>query len=184
VRTLTATARQLSLALALIVGPACGGGGGGGGGSGGGPTNPQGIAFSAASAAGSDSCFLAEGGQTNAGRLFLEVRVNAVDDWYGVAFDLLYPSGQLDFEVAREGGFPGGSTALEVAEVAPGQLVVGHTRLGNTSGRSGSGTLMTLEFSPVANGSGAISFQNAQAFRTNSFPQAATFIGGTVSVSR
>jgi hypothetical protein len=43
---------------------------------------------------------------------------------------------------------------------------------------------MTLEFVPLANGSGSASFQNAQAFRTNSFPQAVTFIGGTVSVNR
>ena len=91
-------------ALALAASIGCGGGGGGGGG--GGPTAPplpSGISFSAASAPTSGSCFLRQGPQTNPAKLFLEVRVNDVEDWYGVAFDLTFPAGQLSYLRATEG---------------------------------------------------------------------------------
>ena len=171
-------------ALTIAVTVACGGGGGGGGG--GGPTNPPtppGINFTPTKAATQGSCYLKQGPQTNSGRLFLEVRVNNVNDWYGVAFDLSFPSNLLSYQTAKEGGFLTGNTTLEVAEVSGGRLIVGHTRLGNVKGKTGSGLLMTLEFTPVSNGSGSFSFNNEQAFRTNSFPLAAEFIAGTVSVS-
>lgn len=167
----------------ILAALACGGGGGGGGG---GPTNPPappGVSFSASKAPTKGSCFLKQGPQTSSAKLFLEVRVNDVDDWYGVAFDLSYPTNLLSYVRVTEGGFPGGSTALEVTEVAGGRLIVGHTRLGNATGRDGSGLLMTLEFNAGANGSAAFGFDNEQAFGTNSFPQAAEFIAGTVSVN-
>jgi hypothetical protein len=129
------------------------------------------------------SCFLQQGPQTSSAKLFLEVRVHDVVELYGVAFDLTFPANLLSYLTVKEGSFLGETTALEVAEVSPGHLVVGHTKLGNQKGRSGSGLLMTLELTPLANGSGAIDFLNEQAFRTNSFPLAADFIAGTVSVN-
>lgn len=167
--------------LCLVITFGCGGGGGGGG-----PTEPPpppGINFTPAGPATPGSCFLKEDSRTSASKLFLEVRVNEVTDWYGVAFDLLYPSNLLSYLRVKEGGFPGGNTTLEIVEVGPGHLVVGHTKLGNVPGRSGSGLLMTLEFLPQGNGSGQFTFDNEQAFRTNSFPLAVDFIAGSVSVS-
>ena len=171
-----------ALALGLAVGLGCGGGGGGGGGS---PTNPvpPGINFNAASSPTEGSCFLRQGTGTNASRLFLDVRVNDVTDWYGVAFDLRFPGNLLSFARAKEGGFLSGATSLQVVEVAAGHLVVGHTKLGDAKGRRGSGLLMTLEFTPVGAGSGSFTFENEQAFGTNSFPMSADFIAGSVSVS-
>lgn len=168
------------VALAILAGVACGGGGGGG--PTGPPPPPAGINFSQAKAPSAESVFLLQGASTGPARLFLEVRVNQVEDFYGVAFDLQYPTAQLTYVDVSEGDFLGNNTSLEVVETGPGVLVVGHTRLGSQSGRDGSGELMTLEFLPAANGSGSFGFANAQAFRTNSFPQTVEFIAGTVSV--
>lgn len=168
-----------AVVLAILAGVACGGGGGGPTGP---PPVPAGITFTRASSPSPESVFLSQGAGTSAARLFLEVRANEVDDFYGVAFDLQYPSAQLTYVDVTEGGFLGSNTSLEVVETSPGVLVVGYTRLGSQSGRDGSGELMTLEFLPAANGSGSFSFANAQAFRTNSFPQTVEFIAGSVSV--
>lgn len=164
--------------LAILAGVACGGGGGPTGP----PPPPAGITFSRASSPTPESVFLSQGAGTGPARLFLEVRVNEVVDFYGVAFDLQYPSAQLTYVDVNEGDFLGANTTLEVVETSPGVLVVGHTRLGSQPGRDGSGELMTLEFLPAANGSGSFAFANEQAFRTNSFPQTVEFIAGSVSV--
>lgn len=169
-----------AVVLGLLVGLACGGGGGGG--PTGPPPPPPGINFTPESAASAESLHLQQGPETGAERLFLQVRVNQVDDFYGVAFDLEFPSNLLRWIGVEEGSFLGNNTSLEVAEAGPGLLVVGHTRLGSQPGQDGSGILMTLEFAAVGNGSGEFSFENEQAFRTNSFPQTVDFIAGTVSV--
>lgn len=170
----------VAAAALILVGLGCGGGGGGG--PTGPPPAPPGINFTPAGAPSAESVYLAEGSQTSASKLYLEVRANQVDDLYGVAFDLIYPSNLLSYLRVTEGSFLGSSTSLEVVEKGAGLLIVGHTRLGNQSGADGSGVLMTLEFLPVGNGSGSFDFDNEQAFRTNSFPQTVQFIAGTVSV--
>lgn len=171
----------LAVAVTVLVGLACGGGGGGGGPTGP-PPPPPGINFSPESNASAESVFLQQGGQTSAERLFLDVRVSEVEDFYGVAFDLEFPANLLTWVGVDEGGFLGTNTSLEVVETMPGVLVVGHTRLGSQPGQDGSGILMTLEFLPAGTGSGPFDFENEQAFRTNSFPQTVDFIAGTVSV--
>lgn len=171
---------RVAVAVLISVGMACGGGGGGG--PTGPPAIPPGINFTPAGGASAESVYLAEGAQTSASKLYLEVRANQVEDLYGVAFDLAYPSNLLSYLRVNEGGFLGSNTSLEVVEKGAGLLIVGHTRLGPESGRDGSGLLMTLEFLPVGSGSGSFEFQNAQAFRTNSFPQTVEFIAGSVSV--
>lgn len=172
---------HLLAAVLVVVSTACGGGGGGGGG---GPTQPPppGIRFTQSGSAGSNSIYLTQGGQTNAGRLFLEVRVNDVDELYGVAFDLTYPTQALSFVRGTEGNFFKGQTSLQIAERTNGIVVVGHTNLGAGDPESGSGRLMTLEFTPVASGSGGINFTNEQAFGRGSLPKTVSFVGGTVSV--
>jgi len=174
---------MLVAVVALSVSAACGGGGGGGGG----PTvppPPPGINFTPARAATANSLYLVSGANTNVNRLFLEVRVNDVDELYGVAFDLVYPSNLLAFVKATEGGFFKGSTTLQAVEKSAGRVIVGHTNLGDDQPESGSGLLMTLEFTPLGNGSGAMTFDNEQAFGRGSVPKSIDFIAGTVSVQR
>lgn len=170
--------------LVLSLSVACGGGGGGGGGGPTTPPPPPGISFTPAQPATADSLYLTQGAQTNVNRLFLEVRVNDVDELYGVAFDLVYPSQVLAFVRAKEESFFKGNTSLLAEEKALGRVIIGHTNLGADEPESGSGLLMTLEFTPLSNGSGPMSFDNEQAFGRGSLPKTIEFIAGTVSVQR
>jgi hypothetical protein len=94
-----------------------------------------------------------------------------VTDLYGVAFDLRYPAAALAFDDATEGAFldQNGAvdTSLQVAESPSGTVVVGLSRLGQVAGRTGTGSLLRLEFTRRAAGSGDLTFVDNQAFNAN-----------------
>ncbi|HEX9945586.1 MAG TPA: cohesin domain-containing protein [Thermoanaerobaculia bacterium] len=174
------------LALALA---ACGGGGGGGG-----PTEPTptppppppppGIVFTAQGAAGANTLFLANGAATTATNLFLEVRASQMTDLYGVAFDLAYPSAQLQFTRVTAGPLLSGGAVQAVAS-APGTLVVGGTHLGSVPGATGSGVVMTLEFTAVAAGEGAFTFSRNSALDSRGdIIRGVSWLAGSVRVTR
>lgn len=151
----------LLVAMAVALAVACGGGGGGGGG---GPTEPTpppppqpGILFTAQGTPGVNSLFLARGAATTATTLVLELRANQVTDLYGVAFDLTYPNTQLQFVRVTPGALLSGGAA-QAAAAGTGTLVVGGTHLGNVPGASGSGVVLTLEFTAIAAGTGSFAF--------------------------
>jgi hypothetical protein len=168
---------------------ACGGGGGGGGGGpiGPPPPPPPGITFTPAGAAGTNSISLASGGGSDANSLLLEVRVNSVEDLYGIAFDLRYPNTVLRYETAtasylNEGG---NQTSLQLTEPTPGTLVIGYTRLGAVSGASGSGLLLTLRFAAIAAGNGNFTFADNAGYNSRGEPiPGLTWIAGAVQVVR
>jgi len=178
-RLLTALASGL-LMLALA---ACGGGGGGGG-----PTEPTpptpGIVFTPQGTATANSISLASGTGTTANTLILEVRATQVTDLYGVAFDLAFPSAQLQFTRATAGALLSGGSVQAVAST-PGTLVVGGTHLGNVAGATGSGVLMTLEFSAVAAGQGSFAFSRNSAFDSHGTAMTGVgWVAGSVTVTR
>jgi hypothetical protein len=174
------------LALALA---ACGGGGGGGGG---GPTEPPppppGIVFTPQGVAGGNTLSLASGAGTTNTTLVLEVRATQVTDLYGVAFDLTYPSAQLQFSrvipgpLLSSGGFQGSAQAV----TSPvGTLVVGGTHLGNVPGATGSGVVLTLEFTSGAVGQGSFAFSRNSAFDSDGDTIAGVaWLAGSVQVNR
>src|SRR5689334_12150032 len=120
-------ARRIAATALLLTLAACGGGGGGGGG----PTTPPppptpAITFTATGTSSPNSIVLASGASTTATTLFLEVRALSVEDVYGVAFDLRYPSNLLQFVRATPGSlFETGSA--QAAPSGEGNLVVGAT---------------------------------------------------------
>jgi cohesin domain-containing protein len=148
-----------ALLLALVA--ACGGGGGGG------PTQPPpppppGITFTAAGTAPANSVTLGSGTGGTATTLVLEVRASQVANLYGVSFDLQYPATVLRYDGATEGTLLNANgtvaTSLQVVESPAGTLVVGFTRLGTAGGLSGSGTLLSFNFSARAAGTGPFTF--------------------------
>jgi hypothetical protein len=157
-------------ALLALLGVACGGGGGGG------PTAPpppppptSGIAFTAAGTAGDMTIHLAKEDGTAANILRLQVRASMVTDLFGLGFDLVYPQGVLEFNDGSEleGGFlsgDGSTVELLIEEQPAGRLLVGITRLGNVGGVDGSGLILTLEFTGIANGQGSFAFVARDAF--------------------
>ncbi len=136
---------------------ACGGGGGGGGGTA--PPPPaQSLVFTLAGQPGANTIYLDAAATSNVDRLVLEVRANEVDDLFGVAFDLVFPSAFLDWDqgAVSEGDFldtAGVGTSLIVEPDGAGRLLVGYSRLGDeVPGVAGSGLLLTLEFRTTASG--------------------------------
>jgi hypothetical protein len=155
----------LLLPLALL---ACGGGGGGGG-----PTEPPppqpGIVVTPA-AAPATGVSIAPGAGTTQSTLILEIRANSVNDLYGVAFDLRYPSTLLQLVQASSGPFLGNATLQSVPGSGSGLLIVGLSKLGSVSGASGSGVLMTLEFRAIAAGQGSFTFEQNSAVSSGGQP--------------
>jgi hypothetical protein len=105
-----------------------------------------------------------------------------------MAFHLSYPLGSLRYTGAAEGSVlnAGGSlpTAFQIVESPPGNLVVGLTRLGRVSGTAAAGTLMTIQLTAVASGSGNLAFSSTQASDSsgNAIP-GLTWSGGAVQVT-
>ena len=175
-----------ALVLAVLVLAACGGGGGGGGGTPTSPTPPPppGIVFTATGAAGANSLALASGSGTTATTLILELRANQVTDLYGVAFDLSYPSAQLQFTRVTAGPLLAGG-AVQASVTSPGTLVVGGTHLGNVAGANGSGVVLTLELNAVAAGGGSFTFSRNSALSSRGQPIGGiSWVAGSVQVNR
>jgi hypothetical protein len=187
-RRWTAVAARLvaaaSIAAAALASASCGGGGGGGGG----PTAPPPPSSSVVfTAAGGGNVLLASGAATQGTMLALEVRSTGVTDLYGLAFHLSYPTAALRFAGATEGGLlnAGGTvtTSFQFVDSPAGNLVIGLSRLGRVSGTAAAGTLMTLQFTGIASGSGNLAFSANQASDSQGSPIAVSWAGGAVQVT-
>ena len=174
-----------ALAVTAISVAACGGGGGGGGGPTGPPPPATSIVFTPA---GGGNVLLASGAGTQGTTLTLEVRTTGIQDLYGLAFHLAYPVGALRFTGSAQGSVldAGGTvpTSFQIVDSPPGNLVVGLTRLGKVSGTAASGTLMTLQLTAAASGSGSLAFSSnlASDSQGNVIPGIA-WAGGSVQVT-
>lgn len=174
--------KTVALAAAALTVAACGGGGGG-------PTMPppptSSIVFTPA---GGGNLLLASGAGTQGTTLALGLNTTGVQDLYGVAFHLTYPLAVMHFVTATEGTLlnVGGAvpTSFQFVESPPGNLVIGLTRLGLVPGTAAAGTLMTLQFTGVASGSGTLAFTHNQAGNsTGSAIPGLTWAAGTVQVT-
>ena len=177
----------MPITLLAAVSFACSGGGGGGGG---GPTNPGGgplMASLQSSAPVSNGIALQAGAAASVSQLEIEVVATEVVDLYGIAFDLSYPAAALRFDGVSEGVFlsdQGTSTSIQTS-ASGSTIIVGLTRLGAVSGRTGTGVLMTLRFTATAVGSGALTFSNQQAIDgLGSSVRGLSWSGGTATVVR
>lgn len=181
------TRRRSLIALAALLGPvlaACGGGGGGGGGPTAPPPPQPGIVFSPQSAPGQNSVSLAAAAESTIATLILEVRATGVTDLYGVAYDLTYPAAALQFVRAAPGPLLDDGSVQAVVS-SPGRLIVGGTLLGQVPGSSGSGVLMTLEFTAVASGEGSLAFAAQRGVSsTGATITGLDWIAGSVRVTR
>ncbi|HEX4496722.1 MAG TPA: cohesin domain-containing protein [Thermoanaerobaculia bacterium] len=172
------------LLVATFLLGACGGSGGGGGTTTTEPPPPTlGFAFTPQGTPPADSLYLAVGAATTETTLVLELRTNQVTDLYGVAFDFTYPATQLQFTRVTAGPLLA-SGAVQAAASSPGTLIVGGTHLGATPGASGSGVLMTIEFSALASGQGSFAFaRNSALTSTGAAVPGLTWLGGAVTVT-
>jgi hypothetical protein len=177
------------LALLLALGAfglaGCGGGGGGGSST---PVEPPpptaGFVFTPQGAPAVNSLYLANGAATTATTLVLELRANQVTDLYGVAYNFTYPATQLQFTRVTAGPLLNGG-AVQAAVSSPGTLIIGGTHLGVTPGATGSGVVMTIEFSALASGSGSFAFaRNSALDSTGAAIPGLTWLAGSVTVTK
>jgi hypothetical protein len=152
-----------TLCAALVA--ACGGGGGGGGGGTVPPPPSQSLVFTLAGQPGVNTIYLDAADASTPDRLVLEVRANEVDDLFGVALDLLFPSAFLEWDrgAERKGDLleeEGVGTTLIVDRDGTGRLIIGYSRLGDdVPGVAGSGLLFTIEFRTTASGQGDLTIE-------------------------
>ena len=129
---------------------------------------PPGVTFTASGTPGSDAVYLQQNSQTNASTLVLDVMAKDVTNLFAVGFDLHYPTQLLAYSKVTEGPFMshGGQvkTSLLLSERQKGDLVIGLSRLGNVTGRNGSGVLMTLRFAASGAGTDSLTFTNEAAY--------------------
>jgi len=180
--------RAALLLIAFLAGalsPSCGGGGGGGGG---GPTSPPppttGITFTPSASAVAPGISLAMGPGSTANVLQLEVRATGIRHLYGVAFALQVPGTILQYDTSSNAGtiFTGG--IIQVSH-ATSDLVVGASLLGGVKGVQGDGLIVTLEFSPLASGSGTFTFsRNTALDSTGKAIPGVSWTAGSVQVVR
>lgn len=174
--------------LILCVGLACGGGGGGGGG--GGPVQPPlpSLTFTPAGAATAGSVSIARTNGVDITTLVVEIRVREVPGLYGAAFDLTYPAGILRYDSAAEGTFLSAGatpTTFQVATAGTDRLIVGISRLGTAPGvASGEGSLVTLQFTAIAAGTGTFTFSANRGFDAAGAALPAAWVAGSVTVVR
>ena len=116
----------------------------------------------------------------------MDVLATDVAGVYGLAFDLVFPVGLLDFTGSAEGDFlgaDGAQTSVQVSDTGSGRLLVGATRLANVGAMSGSGVVLTLVFQAKAIGSGNVTFEANEAVGGVGEPVSLNWSGGTVRVS-
>jgi hypothetical protein len=114
----------------------------------------------------------------------LELRASQVTDLYGVAFDLTYPNTQLQFVRVTPGPLLAGGAA-QAAPSGTNTLVVGGTHPGNVPGATGSGVILTLEFTAIAAGTGNFAYARNSALDSDGDAVAGVaWLAGSVQVNR
>jgi hypothetical protein len=93
----------------------------------------------------------------------------------------------LDYTGFRQGALltsGGAVVSTQVFESAPGNLVVGVSRVGGVAGVDGSGVLVVLELQAVAAGSGSFTFSNQAGFDADGGQLPLSWSTGSVTVVR
>lgn len=174
-----------AVALAAV---SCGGGGGGGNGPTGPPPPQSAVVFTPSGGSGGSGIVLATGAGSQGTTLVLNVQTTGIQDLYGLGFHLAYPSNLMHLTAAAQGNVlnAGGTvqTIFEEVESPPGTIVVGLSRTGVVSGTATGGTLLTLRFTAVASGTGALTFSANAANNSSGSPiSGLTWGGGSVQIT-
>jgi len=166
-------AALLTVLLCFLLLAGCDGGGS--------PTEPRtGVFFTPDRSAGSNSVTLRAVGVAS-NTLALEIFATEVSDLHSMVVTVVYPNNLLRFDGYREGDFLGLSVPLTVSFFD--NVVITQLRV-LPSGVSGSGTIGTLSFTAVAEGSDRVGFVDPLAQDPMGMELAdVDWIGGRVEVA-
>ncbi len=148
------------------------------------PPAPRVIFLADGSNPGLDAISL-QAGTATAERFTLLLQADGVTDLYGYGIDIVFDPALVAFETATAGSYfdeSGVSVTTQVVEGPPGTLVVGQSRVGDVSGVSGTGVMLSIDFLAVAPGTGIVSLENGGAFDATGGAASIDFYGGTVTV--
>lgn len=115
----------------------------------------------------------------------LTLTANSVTDLFGYALDIVFDTTMIALANSQFGVFldaEGITVTSQMIQTPPGTLIIGQSRVGAVAGVTGSGALLTLDFTAISAGSTTIAIQNAGAFDSTGASMATEFVGGTVTV--
>ena len=115
----------------------------------------------------------------------LTLTANNVTDLFGYALDIVFDTTMVTLVNSQFRVFldaEGITVTSQMIQTTPGTLIIGQSRVGAVAGVTGTGALLTLDFTAIAAGSTTIAIQNAGAFASTGATLATEFVGGTVTV--
>lgn len=120
-------------------------------------------------------------GSSDSNVLDLEIYATDLTDLHALRVTVTFPSDLLQFDGYRQGSFLEPSELVAVS--SSGQVVVTQERTA-AGGVSGSGTVLTLVFTTIRNGTGHVGFVDSQLLDSRSAEIAGVeWIGGRVEVA-
>lgn len=115
----------------------------------------------------------------------LTLTATSVTDLFGYALDIVFDSTAITLASSQFGAFlnaDGITVTSQMTQTTPGTLIIGQSRVGAVAGASGSGALLTLDFTTIAAGSTTIAIENAGAFASTGAALGTEFVAGTATV--
>ncbi len=115
----------------------------------------------------------------------LTLTANSVTDLFGYALDIVFDPTAITLSSSQFGAFlnaDGITVTSQMTQTTPGTLIIGQSRVGAVAGATGSGALLTLDFTTITAGVTTIAIANAGAFDSTGAALGTEFVGGTVTV--
>ena len=115
----------------------------------------------------------------------LTLTANSVTDLFGYALDIVFDTTMIALASSQFGFFLNGegiTVTSQMIQTTPGTLIIGQSRVGAVAAVTGSGALLSLNFTAIAAGPTTISIENAGAFDSMGAALNTEFVGGTATV--
>ena len=149
------------------------------------PPPPPTISFASDNEAATENAIVIDMTTTGTESFTLTLNATSVIDLFGYALDIVFDPTIVALVDAPFGVFldaEGITVTSQSVENPVGTLIVGQSRVGAVPGVTGSGVLLTLNFTAVAPGSTTVVMQNTAAIDSNGADLGLEFVGGSVTV--
>jgi hypothetical protein len=149
------------------------------------PTPPPTVTFVSDNADATTNSIVLVMTATGTDSFTLTLTANSVTDLFGYALDIVFDPTAITLASSQFGAFlnaEGITVTSQMTQTTPGTLIVGQSRVGAVAGVTGSGALLTLDFTTIAAGSTTIAIENTGAVDSAGAALGTEFVGGTATV--